>query len=116
MKMFLNHIQGRNWIGLVTYLNKFSSSWCYWGADDEVKGVGRRTHLLDDLKKKKKILGAKGGSESDGNDGLSVDHKEEIPIIVHKTIDLPISSVLNNSNIISLRQSIFIHLVKQLGN
>jgi hypothetical protein len=33
------------------------------GQMTEVKGVGRkRTQLLDDLRKRKKILGAKGGS------------------------------------------------------
>ena len=35
--------------------------------------------------------------EIDGNDSLSIEHKEEIRIF-HKSMDLQISSILNNNN------------------
>jgi hypothetical protein len=35
--------------------------------------------------------------EIDGNDSLSIDHKEEIPIF-HKSMDLLLSSIINNNS------------------
>ena len=34
----------------------------------------------------------------DGNDSLSIEHKDELQIIFHKFMDLLISSILNNDN------------------
>ena len=49
-----------------------------------MKGLGRKIHLFDEnigsIKRKLKI-------EKDGNDSLSIEHKEEIHIL-HKSIDL----------------------------
>ena len=36
--------------------------------------------------------------EQDGNDSLSHEHKEEIKVIFHKSLDLLISRILNNNN------------------
>ena len=66
----------------------------------EVKGVGRRrTQLLDDLRNRREDTGKMKIKEEDGNNSLSIKHKEEIPIhIFHKSMDLLISSILNNNN------------------
>jgi hypothetical protein len=37
--------------------------------------------------------------EKDGNDILSIEHKEEIQVIFHKYMDLLISSILNNNQV-----------------
>ena len=37
--------------------------------------------------------------EKDGNDSLSIDYKEEIKVIFHKSTDLLISSTLNSINL-----------------
>ena len=45
-------------------------------------------------------MGAEGGSrrlKKDGNDSLSIEHKEEIQVILRKSMDLLISSILNGS-------------------
>ena len=68
----------------------------------EVKGARRRrrrTHLLDDLKNRRRHGELKEDAEDrkkDGNDSLSIEHKEEIQVIFHKSIDLLISSILNS--------------------
>ena len=36
--------------------------------------------------------------EKDGDDSLSIEHKEEIKVIFHKSMDLLISSILNDNN------------------
>ena len=59
----------------------------------KVEGVGRRrTQLLDDLRKKKKILGAKGSKKME-----TTIYQSNISIY-HKTLDLLTSSILNNNN------------------
>ena len=68
----------------------------------ELKGVGRRrrrTQLLDDLRNKRRHWGLKEEIEDqeDGNNCLSIQHKEEVHIF-HKSIDLLTSSIPNNSN------------------
>ena len=37
--------------------------------------------------------------KKDGNDSLSIEQKEERQIIFHQSMDLLISSILNNNNI-----------------
>ena len=32
-----------------------------------------------------------------GNESLSIKHKEEIQVVFHKSMDLPMSSILNNN-------------------
>jgi hypothetical protein len=46
----------------------------------EVQGVGRRTHLLDDLRTEEDIksLRRKLKKAIDGNDSISIKHKEEM--------------------------------------
>ena len=68
----------------------------------EVKGVGRRrrrTELLDDLRNKRRYWKLKEEAmiEIDGNYSLSIEHREEVHIF-HKSMDLLISSILNNNN------------------
>ena len=64
----------------------------------EVKGVRRKTQLLDGLKNirywelKRKLI------EKSGNNSVSHKHKEEIQIIFHKSMELLISSIPNNNN------------------
>ena len=36
--------------------------------------------------------------EKDGNESLSTEHKEEIQVIFHKSINLLIGSILDNNN------------------
>ena len=63
----------------------------------EGKGVGRRrTQLLDDLRNRSKYWELKEKAE-DGNDSLSIEHKEEIAVIFHNSIGLLISSKRNNN-------------------
>ena len=63
----------------------------------EVKGVGRRrTQLFDDLRNRRTYWELK--VEIDGNDNLSIEHKEEIHIF-RKSMDLLISSILNNNKV-----------------
>ena len=60
-RTLLNNILRRNanWIGHILRINCL----LHEGQMTRVKGVGRRrTQLLDDLRNRKKILGAKGGS------------------------------------------------------
>ena len=58
----------------------------------EVKGLGRRTQLLDDLSIRRRYWELK---EEDGNDSLSIELKEGIRIF-RKSMDLLINSILNN--------------------
>jgi hypothetical protein len=62
-RTLLNNILCRkaNWIGLILRRNCLLHD-AIEGQMTEVKGVGRRTQLLDDFEKQEKILGAKGGS------------------------------------------------------
>jgi hypothetical protein len=66
----------------------------------KIKGVGR-TQLLDDLRNGRRYWELKEEAE-DGerwkDDRLSFEYKEEIHVIVHKSKDLIISSILNNNN------------------
>ena len=50
---------------------------------------------IDSLRRKPKI-------EKDGNDSLPIEHKEEIQVIFHKSMDLLISSIINNNNNITI--------------
>ena len=45
------------------------------------------------------------------NDSLSIEHKEEIPVIFHKSMDLLISSILNGSFAIIRRMRIIANQV-----
>ena len=38
--------------------------------------------------------------EMDGDDSLSIEHKEEIQVIFHKSMDLLTSSIFNNNNLL----------------
>ena len=62
----------------------------------EVKEVGRRIQLLDDLRNRRNFRELK--IEKDVNNSLSTEHKEERQIIFHKPLDLLISTILNNNN------------------
>ena len=67
----------------------------------EVKGVGRRTtQLLDDLRNRKIYWDLKEEAEGGKRwkQQLSHEHKEEIQVIFHKSMDLLISNKLNNNN------------------
>ena len=68
------------------------------GQMTEVKGVGKRTQLLDVLETEEDIGSQrkKLKIEKDGNDNLSIEYKEEIQVIFHKALVLLISSTLNN--------------------
>jgi hypothetical protein len=63
----------------------------------EVKGIGRgRTQLRNDLRNRVRYWELKEEAE-DGriwNDGLSIDHNEEIQVILYKSMDMLISSIL----------------------
>jgi hypothetical protein len=50
-----------------------------------VKGVGRRTWLLDELRNRRSYweLRRKLKTVKGGNDGLSIEHKEEMQVIFH---------------------------------
>ena len=65
----------------------------------EVKEVGRKkTQLLNDLRNRRRYWELKEEAEDkkkDGNDSLSIQHKEKIHIF-HKITNLLISSILNN--------------------
>ena len=62
----------------------------------EVKGVGRRTQLLDNLRNRRRYWELK--IKKGGNDILSIKHREELQVILFKSTDLLISSILNNNN------------------
>ena len=68
----------------------------------EEKGIGiRRAQLLDDLRNRRRYLELKdkAGNRKRWKDSLSHEHKDEIQVIFHKSMDLLISSILlNNSN------------------
>ena len=65
----------------------------------EVKGIGRRrrTQLLDDLGNRRIYWELKEAAKDkkDGNDSLSIEHKDEMQFISYKFKDLLISSMLN---------------------
>ena len=66
----------------------------------EVEGVERRrTQLLDDLRNKRRYweLNEETDDQKDGDDSLSIAHKEEINIF-YKSMYLLISSILNTSS------------------
>ena len=62
----------------------------------EVKGVGRRTQFLDDLRNRRRYWELKEEAEY-GNDSLLIEHKEGIHIF-YKSMDLLTSGILNNDN------------------
>ena len=68
----------------------------------EIKGVGRRgiTQLLDYLRNRRRYWELKEEAEDrkSGNGSLSHEHKEEIQVIFHKSMDLLTSSIFNNNN------------------
>ena len=82
-----------NWIGHILRRNCPLHD-AIGGQKTEAKGVGRRTQLLDDLRNIRYWEEAE--IEKDGNNSLSIEHKEEI-LIFHKSMDLLISSILNNN-------------------
>ena len=65
----------------------------------EVKGIGRRTQLLDNFRNRRKYwkLKEEAGDRKGGIDSLSIEHKEEIQVM-----NLLISSIFNNNIIILL--------------
>jgi hypothetical protein len=88
-----------NWIGHILRRNYLLHD-AIEGQMKEVKGIGRRrTQLLDDLRNRRRYWELKDEAEDRKIwiDSLSVEHKEEIHIF-HKSMDLLISSTLNNSN------------------
>ena len=86
-----------NWIGHILRIN-YILHVAIEGQMTEVKVVGRRrTQLLDDLRDRRRYWELKEEAEMDGNDSLSIEHKEEIRIF-HKSIDLPISTLNKNNN------------------
>ena len=58
----------------------------------EVKGVGRKTLFLDDLRNRISYWELK--IEKGGNNTLSCKHNKKIDVIFHKFIDLPTGSTL----------------------
>ena len=62
-----------------------------------MKGVGRRTQLLDDLRNRRRYWKLKKKIEKDEDESLSIEHREEIKVIFRKSVDLLISSILNNN-------------------
>ena len=80
-RTFLNNIlRGKvNWIGHILRRNCLLHD-AIEGQMAEVKGVGRRTQLLDDLGNRRRYweLKKKLKIEKYGSDSLSVEHKEEM--------------------------------------
>ena len=67
----------------------------------EVKGIGRRTQLLDDLRNRRRYWELKEEAEDRRTavkQRLSIEHKDGRKIIFHKSTDLLISSLLINNN------------------
>ena len=66
-----------------------------------VKGVERKKNMvLCSFEKQKKIFKLKEEAEDrkGGNDRLSQKPKEEMRVILHKSMNLLINSILNNNN------------------
>ena len=63
-----------------------------------MKGVGRRTQLLDDSRDRSRYWELKRKLKIDkhGDDSLSIKHMEEIQVIFLKSMDILISRILNN--------------------
>ena len=61
------------------------------GQMTEVKGVRRRTKLLDDLRNRRYW---ELKEEAEDRISLSIEHKEETQVMVHTSMDLLISSIL----------------------
>ena len=67
----------------------------------EVKGVQRIIiQLLDDLRNRRRYWELKKEAEDikDESDSLSIEHKEEIQVIFHKSMDLLIYGILSDNN------------------
>ena len=98
-RTLLNNILRRkaNWIGHILTRNYFLHD-LIEGQMTEVKEEGRITQLLDDLRNRRRYWELKGELkiEIHGNDSLLIEHKEEI-YIFHKSMDLLVSSILNNN-------------------
>ena len=61
----------------------------------EVIGLGRRiTQLADDLRNRRRYWELKEDAEDRKKLNLSIEHKEETKVILHKSINLLISSIL----------------------
>ena len=60
-----------------------------------MKGVERRTQLLDDLRNKRRYweLQEEAEDANNGNVSLSIEHKEEIHIF-HKSMDLQVNIII----------------------
>ena len=102
-RTLMNNILCRiaNWIGHILRRNCLLHD-AIEGQITEVKGVGRRrTQLLDDLRNKKSYWEErrKLKIEIDGSGNLQIKQTEEIHIY-HKSMDLLISSKLNDNNIL----------------
>ena len=89
-----------NWIGHILRINCLLH-YVIQGQMTEVRGVGRRTQLLD-WKNRRRYWKLKQEAEIEKyrNDNSSHKHKEEIQVIFHKSIDLLIISTLNNKTFI----------------
>ena len=94
-RTLLNNILRRkaNWVGHILRINCLLHD-AIEGQIMEVKGVGRRTQLLDDLRNRRRYWELRRMLKigKDGNNSLSIEHKEEIHIF-HKSMDLIISSI-----------------------
>ena len=63
------------------------------GQMTKVKGVGRSTQLLNDLRNGRKYLEL---NEEAAYGKMWIENKEEIQVIFHKSMDLLTGSILNN--------------------
>ena len=77
---------------------KLPPSWCHWMPDDGSESSRKKNTAPSWFEKQGKILGAKGGSWRSKKMETTV-YQSNISIF-HKSLDLLISSVLNNNNTI----------------
>ena len=84
-----------NWIGHILRRNCVLHD-AIEGQMMEVKGVGRRTQLLDDLRNRRRYLELK--EEYEDRKKMETTVYQLNLSIFHKSLDLLISSILNNNN------------------
>ena len=103
LNVYLNNILRRkaSWIGHILRRNCLLHH-AIGGQMTEVKEVGRRRRriqLFDDLRNRRRYWELKEELkiEKDGNDSLSIKHKEKIQVIIHKSNDPLISRIPNNN-------------------
>ena len=90
-----------NWISHSE--KKLPPSWCHWRTDDGSERSRKKKKTAPRwFEKQKKILGDKGGSWRSKKMETTV-YQSTISIF-HKSLDLLISSILNNNNLFELRR------------